>query len=251
MKLYLMRHAEAESGEQLDPTRKLTDLGKTQAKMMGKWLARQTERPEIVIESNMKRSRQTAKRVAKQLDVDRVPALAGALDPDSTPERAIDEMIRVGQEGGYAAVIAVSHGPLVEEALAQICGGEASQFHFAHGSVAHWDEKMRLHWLVTPNTVARDEDAIVEAALGVVVEALNIAEAPGKYTYDEVEEKRLVLGDGGQSGNCEHCEEAADLGWVGMDDIFAGPMGDEDSPPLHPNCDCSVEYRTRRVRVPA
>src|SRR5207244_11595692 len=114
----------------------------------------QTEQQEIVIESNMKRSRQTAKRLAKQLDVDRVQAANGALDPDSTPERAIDEMIRIGREGGYAAVIAVSHGPLVEEILAEITGGEASQFHFAHGAVAHFDDTMRLDWLVSPNTVA-------------------------------------------------------------------------------------------------
>ena len=76
-------------------------------------------------------------------------------------------------------------------------------------------------------------------------------EARGEYTYDEVEEKRLVLGSGGQSGNCEWCEDAADEGWVDDDAVYAGPMGDEDGPPLHPNCDCTLEYRTRRVRVAA
>ena len=236
-----MRHCEAEDGEQLDPTRKLTSLGKDQAKMMGKWLARQLEQPDIVIESNMKRSRQTAKRIAKQLGVDRVQAQNGAIDPDSTPERAIDEMIRVGKAAGAKSVIAVSHGPLVEEIMAHLVGGEASQFHFAHGSVAHWDDKMRLHWLVSPNTVARDEDerdavtndSMIEAALAVIEAA--IIEAPGEYTYDEVEEKRWILGDGGQSGNCEDCEDNADLGWVGDDDLYETPMGDADGPPGHPN----------------
>ena len=56
------------------------------------------------------------------------------------------------------------------------------------------------------------------------------------YTYDYVNEKRLVLGSGGASGNCEYCEDAADLGWIGDDETFEGPMGDEDGPPLHPNC---------------
>lgn len=84
------------------------------------------------------------------------------------------------------------------------------------------------------------------AALLDATEALE--EARGKYVYEEVEEKRLVLGDGGQSGNCEYCEAAAERGWIGDDEIYEGPMGDEDGPPLHPNCDCELEYRTRRVR---
>ena len=79
---------------------------------------------------------------------------------------------------------------------------------------------------------------------------LFLDEAGKSYYYDEVEEKRWVLGDGGKAGNCEQCEEAADLGWVDMDytyDMF--DMGDVDEPPGHPNDTCSIEQRTRRTRV--
>lgn len=65
------------------------------------------------------------------------------------------------------------------------------------------------------------------------------------YYYDEVEEKRFVA----DADACDLCQDAEDLGWVGDDEVFEGVFGDEDGPPLHPNCLCGLEYRTRRVRV--
>lgn len=92
-------------------------------------------------------------------------------------------------------------------------------------------------------------EPLIEAAIALGEAILH--EARGEYVYDTVEEKRLVLGDGGRSGNCEYCVDAADRGWIGDEDVFEGPMGDEDGPPLHPHCTCTLEYRTRRFRVSA
>jgi phosphohistidine phosphatase len=219
MKLYLMRHAQAEYGEQMDPTRKLTPTGKKQARMMGKWLNRQTDKPDLVLESNFHRSHATAKRIAKRIDAPVVRT--GKLDPDSSPESAWREIRKQAALAKVQNVIAVTHGPLVEKITAMLIGAPSfSQIHFAHGAVAHFDT-------VRP-----------------------ITEAKGEYVYDEVEQKRLILGSGGASGvNCEFCEEAADRGWIDMDDVFEGPDGDVDESPLHPNCDCTVEQATRRVRV--
>lgn len=212
MKLYLMRHAEAEDGPQLDPTRKLTSIGKRQAKMMARWLNRQTEKPDLVIESNMRRSHQTARRVAERIDCEIVRTFA--IDPDSTPEAALDAMIQIGK--GSKSVIAVSHGPLVEEILAYITGGAPANFHFAHAAVAHFE-----------------------------LNGTKAIEAKGEYYYDEIEQKRWVIGGTG----CELCEDNADLGWIDMDDVFDGVFGDVDEAPAHPNCDCSVEFKTRRIRI--
>lgn len=84
--------------------------------------------------------------------------------------------------------------------------------------------------------------------LDAIDDACDLLEA-GEYTYDTVEEKRLVLGSGGVSGNCEYCVDASERGWISDDDVYEGPMGDEDGPPLHPSCGCELEYRTRRFRV--
>jgi phosphohistidine phosphatase len=181
-----MRHAEAESGMQMDPTRGLTDTGKRQSKMMGKWLARQNvPQPEILLQSNFRRSKATAKRMGEQLDLD--PITCGFLDPENDPELVWPRIKALAKEHGAQAVLAVSHGPLVEKLLCFLTGSHAPQYvHFNHATIAHLDttagSRGSLHWMVSPNTVARDEDEMenvtsdsiraVEAAIQVASLAL-------------------------------------------------------------------------------
>ena len=230
MKLYIMRHGEAEWGMQMDPTRELTETGKRQAKMMGKWLSRQDEHPQVVIESNFKRSIQTAKRVADKLDVRRIRS--GFLDPENSPENAWSEIKRLAQAQEAERVLIVSHGPLVEKLFCMLIAAPLpNQIHFAHAAIAHFN---------TTSSPTLQEAKAKAKGLG----------SGAKYTYEDQEVKRLILGEGGQSGiNCEYCQEAADRGWIDMDDVFEGPDGDVDDVPLHPNCDCTVEQKTKRVRV--
>ena len=88
-------------------------------------------------------------------------------------------------------------------------------------------------------------------SLGVILDEIEsvIALLEANYTYDYVNEKRWVLGDGGRSGNCETCVDNADMGWIGDDEVFDGVDGDVDGPEAHPGCTCTLEYRERRVRV--
>ncbi len=89
--------------------------------------------------------------------------------------------------------------------------------------------------------------AIVELAESMEVLAALVEAA---YTYDTENVKRWVLGDGGRSGNCETCNENADMDWVPDDDTFLSVSGsDIDGPPAHPNCTCELEYKERRFRV--
>lgn len=92
---------------------------------------------------------------------------------------------------------------------------------------------------------------LTEAQLDLCAAALVVAirEATGEYYYDEVSVKRWVLGPGGESGNCEICNDNADAGWIDMDEIFEGSDEDIDEPPAHPNCECDIEYKDKRVRV--
>jgi len=70
------------------------------------------------------------------------------------------------------------------------------------------------------------------------------------YYYDSVNQKRWILDGGGKSGNCEECEENADAGWIGDDETFIDSEGNPiDAPPAHPNCQCELEFKERRVRV--
>ncbi len=184
VKLYIMRHCQAESGPQLDPTRELTDTGKRQAKIMGKWFKRQTEKPELIIESNFRRSIQTAKRVSKQLD-DCPIVRSGFIDPDGQPESAWEEIKRIAAASSADYVLAITHGPLVEKLLAYLTASPLpQQFHYAHGAICHMEttagKRGILHWMVTPNVVARDEDEldlVTSEAQAAVEAALDLVEA--------------------------------------------------------------------------
>ncbi len=87
-------------------------------------------------------------------------------------------------------------------------------------------------------------DSEITEALAILDAALS--EKTGEYYYEEILLKRSVLGDGGASGNCDLCDECADEGWIDSEDVFAS---DEDEPPHHPNCTCTVEYKESRKRV--
>ncbi len=91
-------------------------------------------------------------------------------------------------------------------------------------------------------------EAVITAIRVCAIEGV-IAALEAEYYYEEIEEKRWVLGSGGTAGNCEYCDGNEEMGWIGDDEVFDSYDGDIDGPPAHPNCDCELEYRTRRQRV--
>jgi hypothetical protein len=65
-----------------------------------------------------------------------------------------------------------------------------------------------------------------------------IAAGEMKQITAAVFEKRWVT----DADPCPECDENALVGWIDGDDVFPS---DDDEPPVHPNCRCSLE--TRRV----
>lgn len=155
--IFLMRHCEAESGEQMDPNRQLTATGHEQAATMGAFLARQIGTCDVVVCSPFARAEVTAHIMAHALGC-RVVLNTPALDPDSTADRAWAEIGR--REGN---VLVVSHHPLVGNLLEYLTHAKTDEVAFGHGHVAKVVGD-RVHWFVGPHLVARDE-SIIEAAI--------------------------------------------------------------------------------------
>jgi len=196
----------------MDPTRPLTDTGKDQSRMMAKWLKKQLPPHDLLLQSNMKRSQQTAKHIGKKLDLN--PVTTSALDPDAKPEDALAEIQRLG--AGKKSVVVVSHSPLVQHLVAHMTGmPSSSPIHFPHAAVAHL-EPIPPRKPVTEAQLKKRSKRLREAA-------------------DEGATEKSWVG-----GTCETCIENADAGWIDMDDQF--PSGD-DEPPAHPNCNCELETR--------
>lgn len=106
MKLYLIRHGEAESGAPDDPTRNLTERGKNHAQKAADWLASIVDGPTRLWVSPYVRTQQTALPIAQALSVN--IESHGCLTPDMTPQKVVDELIDQQYD-----IILVTHLPLV------------------------------------------------------------------------------------------------------------------------------------------
>jgi phosphohistidine phosphatase len=106
VKLYLIRHGEAEAGAPDDMKRKLTAQGANHAQGAANWLAKQIKGPVSLWASPYLRTQQTAGPIAKALGV---KAVAHAcLQPEMTAQKVVDDLGSEQQD-----IILVTHLPLV------------------------------------------------------------------------------------------------------------------------------------------
>jgi len=120
MRVYLVRHAEAEPGEP-DELRTLTPHGRWQAKDLGQRFARRGIRPEAVLSSPLLRARQTADAIATEAGV--------AAEPDERlAPGATAEELRAAVAGRGDTVVVVGHQPDCGQIAAAITGNAAPAF---------------------------------------------------------------------------------------------------------------------------
>lgn len=158
-KLYLMRHAESESGEREDPTRPLTETGRAQAKVMAAFLKREIGRADVILCSYFKRAVDTAKPISEALGAPLVNLWQ--LHPGADPAEALEAIER----HGHGATVVVTHHPLTNLLLEKLTGAKTDDISFHHGHCAHVHAG-KLHWLVSPHLVERDAE-VNEAAIAV------------------------------------------------------------------------------------
>ena len=120
MRIYLVRHAEAASGEP-DDLRPLTGAGRETARALGARLAAEGARPDAVLSSPLLRARETAAELARALGCE--PEPDERLAPGATADDVRDV---VGGRG--TAVVVVGHQPDCGEIAAELRGGPAPAF---------------------------------------------------------------------------------------------------------------------------
>ncbi len=111
MRLYLLRHAEAEAEAREDDLRELTELGWAQAQAAADWLCQQVSGPTRLIASPLCRARQTARVVQQTLGLKEVDILE-VLSPEGDPLRA-EQAISLIMRESVEELIVVSHMPLI------------------------------------------------------------------------------------------------------------------------------------------
>jgi phosphohistidine phosphatase len=120
MRLYLVRHADAEPGEP-DELRPLTAHGRQQARDVGAQLAAEGALGAAVVTSPLLRARETAEEIARALGTTAEPD--ERLAPGATAESVREAAARYGGK-----VVAVGHQPDCGRIAATLTGGPEPPF---------------------------------------------------------------------------------------------------------------------------
>jgi phosphohistidine phosphatase len=120
VRLFLVRHAEAEPGEP-DDLRTLTQHGRRQAQELGKRFAKHRIQPDAILSSPLLRARQTAEGIAAGVGVTAEP------DERLAPGATVDD-VRAAVAGRGEIVVVVGHQPDCGKIAAAIGGGDAPEF---------------------------------------------------------------------------------------------------------------------------
>jgi phosphohistidine phosphatase len=120
MRVFLVRHAEAESGEP-DELRELTPAGREAARAVGERLAAEGVTVDAVLTSPLLRARQTGEEIARPLGATSEPA--EELAPGATADG-----VRAAVAGRSEAVVVVGHQPDCGHIAAELGDGEEPRF---------------------------------------------------------------------------------------------------------------------------
>jgi phosphohistidine phosphatase len=120
VRLYLVRHAEAASGEP-DDLRPLTAAGRGTARALGVRLAAEGVRPDAVLSSPLLRARETAAELCRAL------GCKSEADERLAPGATADD-VRAAVAGRGDEVIVIGHQPDCGEIAAELSGGPKPAF---------------------------------------------------------------------------------------------------------------------------
>ncbi|MCW8196421.1 phosphohistidine phosphatase SixA [Proteobacteria bacterium 005FR1] len=134
MKLFILRHGQAESFAASDAARKLTDQGREEVRAVVRKNSEVLADLEHIWVSPLVRAQQTADVVIEEIG-QRPRKTCELLLPESTPAEIV-EMLSSQPEGAY---LLVSHQPLVGELVNKLCGRPNGFYPMGTGALAHLD----------------------------------------------------------------------------------------------------------------
>lgn len=143
MKLYLVRHGEAEM-RAIDAERPLTDKGIEQVQRLAEHFVASSAKPDHIYHSGLVRARQTAEIIAHRLKVENVRKIAHLDSADSVVP------IQNEAEHWREDTVLVGHMPYMAELLLSLTNGQALiAFNPATGICLHKqkDERWVVEWV--------------------------------------------------------------------------------------------------------
>lgn len=162
LSLYVLRHAKAESAAPAgggDHERPLRRRGRRAARVLGRFLTRMGEAPELVLCSSAVRARETAE-LAREEGAWSAPIELRRTIYEATPATLLREAAACA--GAPQRLLLVGHQPGLSLLVAELVGSEPDFPTAALARIdlelARWKELRpgsgRLAWLITPETIA-------------------------------------------------------------------------------------------------
>jgi phosphohistidine phosphatase len=137
MQLFLLRHAEAEPYAANDEKRMLTAKGSKQAESIGRFCLRQGFIPEMILSSPLVRAEETARLVARELNLPKLVQIADFLRAGMTSERAFSGLRELSVDRAKrekysekTSIMLVGHEPDFSNLAGALIGGRAGNVHF-------------------------------------------------------------------------------------------------------------------------
>lgn len=161
MRLYLLRHGEAEDKLGVDDAaRALTKKGREDIAAVAVAVSPLLKRPVRVLSSPYLRAEQTAEVFREAADTEQKLRLTAAMLPEGSWAALKAELDRMVEEG-VESVVAVGHNPSISEMCGAIVGGSSSvRVQMRKGAIACFDIDDlhgrfagELRWMVTPKAV--------------------------------------------------------------------------------------------------
>lgn len=124
MKLFIMRHGQAEFSAPSDKLRNLTPLGIEESTIMAKWMLTQQKDFSITFVSPYNRAQQTYEYVTKQIGMSEHHYCLEDLSPESSPKLCGDALLAYCAHHNVNSALVVSHLPLVDLLVTDLCRGD-------------------------------------------------------------------------------------------------------------------------------
>jgi phosphohistidine phosphatase len=153
MRLYIVRHGEAEPQAATDAERPLTALGASQVRALWTRLHASQPEPARIVSSPLRRAQETARIVAGIWEDAPTVVEQSLLRPETAVEQTLDWL---GGEPDLDRWVLVSHMPLVALLTGRLVEGPGTRYPFAVGAVACLEVEVaclagsRLLWLESP-----------------------------------------------------------------------------------------------------
>lgn len=155
MKLYLIRHAEADDNH-IDYNRQLTPKGREQMRVLGERLVASEvfKTPPRVVSSALTRGRQSAELLCEVLGITGSPALWNDLSPESNPQNTLT---RINTDKSHEDLMIVGHNPHLTILSSILLCGERSAMRITFKKAGclclergHSSGRWTLRWYLVP-----------------------------------------------------------------------------------------------------